>query len=155
VRSAEFASLVHLDEERNVFGATGAMPRSYVNALMPFELDEVRFVFPLSFRRACGWVVRSQARLKDPRRSARDRQRRRRDEFHVCPRSPRLLSLRGKVFGEDADDWAVMMLREEFASVTSCPLDDEERLFAPLESASSRSIVRPTGAGQTIRGRPY
>ena len=43
VRSAEFASLMHLDEERNVFGATGAMPRSYVNALTPFALDEARF----------------------------------------------------------------------------------------------------------------
>jgi hypothetical protein len=73
----------------------------------------------------------------------------------TCVRARPVSSPRGKVFGEDADDWAMMMLREEFASVTSCPLDDEERLFAPLESASSRNIVRPTGAGQTIRGRPY
>jgi len=38
------------------------------------------------------------------------------------------------------------MLHEEFASVTSCPLDDDERLFAPPSS----NIIRTYGPGQTV-----
>ena len=46
-----------------------------------------------------------------------------------------------------------MMLREEFSSVTSCPLEDEERLFSPSDRASrsKRNIIRTYGPGQTVR----
>ena len=52
----------------------------------------------------------------------------------------------GQLFGPDTDDWARLMLHEEFASVTSCPLDDDERLFAPPSS----NIIRTYGPGQTV-----
>ena len=54
----------------------------------------------------------------------------RQEQEHVCARA-RSFSSHDELFGDDTDDWARLMLREEFASVTSCPLDDDERLFAP------------------------
>ena len=39
VRAAEFVSLLHVDDERDCAGATGAVPRSYVHALAPCALD--------------------------------------------------------------------------------------------------------------------
>ena len=75
VRSTEFVSLLHVDEERDVCGETGSMPRDYVFPLEPFPLDEL--------------------------------------------------------FSEDADDWAQLMLREEFARVTECPVEGRLYMAAP------------------------
>ena len=36
-----------------------------------------------------------------------------------------------KLFSEDADDWAQLMLREEFARVTECPVEGRLYMAAP------------------------